>query len=95
MVIREYPFNLKGGGAGVGLWFFSESIFFLASLLSRKCFLDQLSDINFFLQKTIFLRHIKGAIRIFSAHVRDRKLFPIKFDDRTPPPFKLNGCSLR
>ena len=68
-----------------------------------KYFRDKLSRHYFFSTKTIFFK-AQSANRIFvSAHFTDRICFSIKFPNRnffltknhSPPPFKLNGCSLK
>ena len=94
--LRKTHYNFKRGR----LWVFFriQNIFFYSGRSGK------------FLLRNIFLSHKVHSEFFFSAHVRDRKVFSIKFADRifspnsSPPtkknppapiPFKLTGRSLK
>ena len=89
-MLREHPFNLKGGGLCFFFW-----VNFLLRFAAQQNFVFATScrNIIFFLQN-----NTQSANRIFFYYPFQRQNFffnQIYRQKSPPPPFKLNGCSLR
>ena len=105
LFIRNRPFNLKGGGGGV--WFFVSFIIFFSNNTRVRIFIFFVAQsAKFFpgiqhyaIWQKLWIRLFlfsSTKIRIFfSATLGIRIFFLEKKNITPPPPFKLNGRSLR
>ena len=68
-VLREHPFNLKGGGGGA-MVFFGVTFFFRFAAQQKFC-----RDIIFFLQNQYFLRHKVLLTEYFFLPISETEMF--------------------
>ena len=107
-LLRDRPFNLKGGGGGYVFLFRSECFFRTTRELEYLFFLSRQREFFFqnstlgYMTKTlnqIFFFFLHQNLNIFFSNIGNQNIFLEKKTHNPPPPppppFKLNGRSLR
>ena len=86
-MLREHPFNLKGGG---GLWFFGGEKFLLANLIEKKNSVSEMGRKKYSVS-TLCLKNCCFCRKIHNVATR---IFWLRNPPPPPQPFKLNRCSI-